>query len=104
MKTLPATCARLAHRTADLALLFSLVKRLDGRIAKPLAPRRQYPRLGTMRRDPLDVLRRFLRRHTTGPWHQGGHHIARYHGGPGIAIPDVPNNQKRKLRPYLINA
>ncbi len=90
-------------RQADTELLSSLVKRLYGRY-----PRRSLTRTARrlrvkIYRDPLDIVARYLRRHSKGAWYRGGHHIARYHAGPGIGFRNFRNDRRAKLQPITIN-
>lgn len=94
---------RRIERAADLDLLARLVKRLDGRRPRKSAPRLQRFRR-TVYRDPVLVIHRYLTRFTTGPWHRGGHHVARYYGGPGIGFRNFRNDRRNKLKPITINS
>ena len=87
---------------SDTAILTRLVKRLDGHVTRTT----RYPRTLHLRlhRDPVDIAHRYLRRFAGGQWHQGGHHVARLFGGPGIAIPIRWRNDRNcNPQPYLIN-
>lgn len=87
----------------DIRILRSIVKRLYHRRPRRIARRLQRFH-STIYRDPLDVVARYLRRHTQGPWHRGGSHIARFHGGPGIGFRGFRNDRRHKLIPILLNA
>lgn len=93
-----------ARDTRDAATLAALARMLEGRVMKPL--RRQFSDRFTVRRDPRDVVRRYLRRarHADSrPWHAGGYHVARLDYGPGIAWKQWRNDQAQPVQCHLIN-
>lgn len=94
--------SRALARQQDEILFARLVKRLDGRRPRKSAPRLQRFH-AKVYRDPVLVIERFLRRFTQGPWHRGGHHVARYHGGPGIGFRNFRNDRRNQLRPITLN-
>lgn len=86
---------------SDIDLLTRLVKRLDGRRPRKSAPRLQRFH-SIVYRDPVLVIHRYLCRFTKGPWHRGGHHVARFYGGPGIGFRNFRNDRRIKLQPILL--
>lgn len=83
------------------AILQHLHSLFSGRIMHRI--RRQRPILNNrLRRDPVAVAHRYLRRFTKFEWHRGGSHVALLNFGPGIGFRNVANDQARKLEPVLI--
>jgi hypothetical protein len=95
-----ATSKRIAHEK-DIATLSHLITRLDGRRPHKLPPRCQRFH-STIYRDPIDLVSRYLRRFTCGPWHRGGSHVARFHGGPGIGFRNFRNDRRISYQPIPI--
>ena len=97
-----AAAGRIASHDLDRLVLAALVKRLDGRRPRPLAPRLQRCRIAVYR-DPRDIVFRYLRRFRKGDWHRGGSHVARYHGGPGIGFRGFRNDRRHKIKPVFLD-
>ena len=74
--------------------------------SRPLPPMRRQPwrRYGiTLRRDPVEIAHRYLRRFAGGQWHQGGSHVARLNFGPGIGFRIKQTPKVMKATPILLN-
>jgi hypothetical protein len=97
-----AAADQIESRRLDRLTLTALVKRLEGRRPRPLAPRLQRCRIRVYR-DPRDLVFRYLRRFRKGHWHRGGSHVARYHGGPGIGFQGFRNDRCQKIKPLFLD-
>ena len=86
----------------DELALRQLAHRLDGRVAKPRRGALVARLRCTVRRDPRDVVYRWLRRHRGGYWYRGGSHVARLNGGPGIGFLAWQNDRAERIRVTLI--
>jgi len=71
---------RVTDTRSDRELLPALAERLNARLIGTRRDRVSVI-LGGVVRDKLDLAYRWLRRFTDGPWHLGGHHVARYNFG-----------------------
>ncbi len=88
--------------TDDELALRQLAHRLNGRVAKPLRGEWAARLRCTVRRDPRDVVYRWLRLHRKGEWYRGGSHVARPGGGPGIGFLNWVNDRPKKIVTTLI--
>ncbi len=85
----------------NLAILARLLHKMQGRIMGPM--RHQRCRL-TVRREPVGLAFRFLRRYAPDRWHRGGHHVAGLNCGPGIGFgSEWVNDSATPVRAFLIN-
>jgi hypothetical protein len=103
-----STAIQEAKRAQDIRILTALASRLNARYPRrshtPTSKRLAKNHRIKIYRDPLDVIARYLRRKTQGPWHRGGSHIARLHHGPGIGIQQFRNDRRTKIQAIVLNA
>ena len=78
----------------DLEALQKLIARMGGRVMHRRRGKQQCS--GIVRRYPVDIAYRYLRRFVGGQWHRGGYHVARYNHGPGIGFPGWTNDAEFK--------
>lgn len=95
-KKFPAPDHERNRRT--LARLCALI---SGRVMHPM---RRQKCLVPVRREPVSVAFRYLRRFSPDRWHRGGHHVAGLNAGPGIGFgSEWMNDRATPVRCFLIN-